>query len=275
MSKDAFARMSDSNQTAVFISNKLKVNNLCNRTKVNREKTMAILTLVFGREILDTYDIDREKMIIGRGDDADVVIANLAVSRHHAAVEKKDGLFTVSDLGSNNGTYVNGRLISGPTTLSFGDEIGIGKHVLVFNSHTRKGKPGADTPVYEARASRDAPEMGTMFVEPEKMEKIREKATAARKAHLKPVNGSESKIIPIEKTDIMFGKGDECDIKIKGFFASRRHAILSRMQKGYHLTNFASFSPTKVNGIRVDSALLCDNDEITMGKTTFIFHSEQ
>ena len=236
---------------------------------------MAILTLVFGREILGSYDIDKEKMIIGRAEDADVEINNLAVSRHHAAVEKNEGVFTVNDLDSNNGTYVNGRRISGPTTLSFGDEIGIGKHVLVFDSHSRKGKAASAAGGREAKPPLDAPEMGTMFVEPEQMEKIREKATAARKAHLKPVGSNDARIISLDKTDTVFGKSGNCDIRIQGLFASRRHALLSRMEKGYHLTNLASFSPTKVNGIRIESAILCDGDEIKMGKNAYIFHSEQ
>jgi pSer/pThr/pTyr-binding forkhead associated (FHA) protein len=236
---------------------------------------MAILTLVFGREILGTYDVDKEKMVIGRAEDADIEINNLAVSRHHAAVQKRDGAFTVSDLDSNNGTYVNGKRIAGPTSLSFGDEIGIGKHVLVFDSHSRKAKVGQATGGREAKPSLDAPEMGTMFVEPEQMEKIREKATAARKAHLKPVGGADTRIISLDKADTLFGKSGNCDVRIAGFFSSRRHALLSRLEKGYHLKNLAAFSPTKVNGIRIESAILVDGDEITMGKNTYIFHSEQ
>lgn len=236
---------------------------------------MAILTLVFGREVLGTYEVQKDKMIIGRAEDADIEINNLAVSRHHAVVEKKEGTFTVKDLDSNNGTFVNGQRISGATTLSFGDEIGIGKHVLVLDSHSKIGRSGEAAPGRDSKPALDEPEMGTMFVEPEKMEKIREKAAASRKAHLKPVGAGDAKIIPIDKTDTVFGKAGNCDVNIEGFFASRRHAILSRLEKGFHLTNLAALSPTKVNGIRVESALLVDSDEITMGKSKFIFHSEQ
>lgn len=237
---------------------------------------MAILTLVFGREILGTYDIEKEKMIVGRGEDSDIEIANLAVSRHHAAIEKDGGVFTVKDLDSNNGTFVNGQRINRPTTLNFGDEIGIGKHVLVFDSHSKKSKPLQASPSHgDSKPSLDSPAMGTMFVEPEKMEKIREKAAAARKAHLKPIGTANAKPVPLDKTDTVFGKSSDCDVIIRGFFASRRHAILSRLESGFHLTNLANISSTKVNGVRIDSAHLCDNDEIVMGKSKFVFHSEQ
>lgn len=240
------------------------------------ENIMAILTLVFGRDILGTYDVDKQRLIIGRSEDCDIEIDNLAVSRHHAIIEKTNGLFSINDLDSNNGTFVNGQRISEPTTLNFGDEIGIGKHVLVFDSHSRKGKPVQTALIGGAQPHMDMPEHGTMFVEPEQMEKIQEKVTAARKAHLRPKDSPGAKLIPLDKSDVVLGKAENCDVKIKGFFASRRHAVLSRLENGFHLTNLAVLSPTRVNGKRIDyPTLLCDNDEISMGKSTFIFHSEQ
>jgi pSer/pThr/pTyr-binding forkhead associated (FHA) protein len=236
---------------------------------------MAIITLVFGRDILGSYEIDKEKMIVGRSDDCDIAIDNLAVSRHHAILEKKEGTFTISDLDSNNGTFVNGQLINGATMLNFGDEIGIGKHVLVFDSHARKAKSLQHLPPAGARPDMDSAERGTMFVEPETMEKIQKKVTAARKAHLVPKGDPNAKPFQLEKSDIVFGKSPDSDIVIKGFFAARRHAILSHLDKGFQLTNLAVLSPARVNGIRIESAILLDGDEITMGKNAFIFHSEQ
>jgi len=237
---------------------------------------MAILTLVFGREVLGTYDISKESMIIGRADDCDIVIDNLAVSRHHSIIEKREGVFTINDLDSNNGTFVNGQPITEPTALNFGDEIGLGKHVLVFDSHSRKGKSVQAASMGERLPDMDMTERGTMLVEPEKMQKIQAKVTTARKAHIqiKDAGGAGSMIL-LEKSDIVFGKAADCDIKIRGFFASRRHAILSRLENGHQLTNLAIFSPTRVNGIGIESAFLCDGDQITMGKSTFVFHSEQ
>jgi len=237
---------------------------------------MAILTLVFGREVLGTYDITKDKMIIGRAEDCDIVIDNLAVSRHHSIIEKKEGAFTINDLDSNNGTFVNGHTITAPTTLSFGDEIGLGKHVLVFDSHSRKGKSVHAASMGERLPDMDMKERGTMFVEPEKMQKIQQKVTTARKAHLRIGGAADAAgMIAIEKSDLVFGKGADCDIKIKGFFASRRHAILSHLENGFQLTNLAVFSPTRVNGIGVESAFLCDGDEIIMGRSRFVCHSEQ
>ncbi|RJP66267.1 MAG: FHA domain-containing protein [Candidatus Abyssobacteria bacterium SURF_17] len=238
---------------------------------------MAILTLMFGRDVVGTYEISKDKMILGRADDCDVVIDNLAVSRHHAIIEKKESEFTVNDLDSNNGTFINGQRIGGPTPLNFGDEIGIGKHIVIFDTHSSKGKIAAALASSgEARPDMDTSGRGTMFVEPEKMEKIQKKVTTARKAHLRVKEGTQTTpLIPIEKSDIVFGKAPDCDIKVKGLLAARRHAILTRLENGYQITNLAVLSPTRVNGARIESALLCDSDEVRMGRTTFVFHSEQ
>ncbi len=76
--------------------------------------------------------IDREWMVIGRGRGADLVIADPTISRSHAAVawDADDGFF-VQDLGSTNGTRVNGdRLARGP--LGDGDALQLGKLELRF-----------------------------------------------------------------------------------------------------------------------------------------------
>jgi len=48
---------------------------------------------------------------IGRAEDNDIVVADPAVSRHHAELRNAAGVYHIADLGSNNGTYVNGQRI--------------------------------------------------------------------------------------------------------------------------------------------------------------------
>ncbi len=66
----------------------------------------------------------------GRDDACGLVIDAGTVSRHHARITVVSGAATIEDLGSTNGTYVNGTQISGPTRLGFGDEISLGSEVL-------------------------------------------------------------------------------------------------------------------------------------------------
>ena len=75
----------------------------------------------------------RQMLTIGRDPQNDLVIHHPTVSRYHARVERKEGSFVLTDLGSTNGTYVNGKQITAPFTLRTGDTIRIGSHLLVLN----------------------------------------------------------------------------------------------------------------------------------------------
>ena len=73
--------------------------------------------------------VDRDWVVIGRGRGADVVLAEPTISRAHAAIGFEEESFFVQDLGSTNGTLVNGSREE-KTSLSNGDEIQMGKLVL-------------------------------------------------------------------------------------------------------------------------------------------------
>lgn len=73
--------------------------------------------------------IDRERLVLGRGRGADLVIAESTLSRAHAAVGWDGEAFFVEDLDSTNGTLVNGAR-SKRVRLKDGDEIQIGRLVL-------------------------------------------------------------------------------------------------------------------------------------------------
>ncbi len=72
------------------------------------------------------------KLILGRHRNADVVIQDLGASRRHAAVIARAGAFRVVDLGSTNGTYLNGRPVQREETLQDGDRIRIGEEEFEF-----------------------------------------------------------------------------------------------------------------------------------------------
>ena len=74
--------------------------------------------------------VDRDWMVIGRGRGADIVIAEATMSRAHAAIGYDGEHFYVQDLGSTNGTRVNGGGKQEQTRLKSGDEIQLGKLLL-------------------------------------------------------------------------------------------------------------------------------------------------
>jgi hypothetical protein len=75
----------------------------------------------------------RASTVIGRGTEADVQIVDSGVSRRHAELRTVDERVELHDLGSTNGTRVNGQLVSA-ATLTDGDRITIGASELVFRS---------------------------------------------------------------------------------------------------------------------------------------------
>jgi pSer/pThr/pTyr-binding forkhead associated (FHA) protein len=70
--------------------------------------------------------VDRDWVVVGRGRSADIVIAEPTMSRSHAAIGYDGERFFVQDLGSTNGTRVNGSREE-KSTLERGDEIQLGK----------------------------------------------------------------------------------------------------------------------------------------------------
>jgi len=92
---------------------------------------MAKLVLSLNGAIQGEFELDQERFTIGRKPENDIQIDNLAVSgKHSMIITILDDSF-LEDLGSTNGTYVNGKLVK-KHALKDGDVIAIGKHELKY-----------------------------------------------------------------------------------------------------------------------------------------------
>jgi pSer/pThr/pTyr-binding forkhead associated (FHA) protein len=108
-----------------------------------------------GRE-LQRVPIVKTDTAIGRDPSSEVLIENVGVSRTHAVVRYRDGIFRVHDHGSSNGLFVNGAPIGqgGVRPLQDGDEIQVGKFVVVFSTRSW-GRPSEETtPVFDDNSDR-------------------------------------------------------------------------------------------------------------------------
>ena len=73
----------------------------------------------------------KKQVTIGRNSDCDIVLDSETVSRYHATIRDiGNGIFTIKDLGSRNGTFINGRKVKGIVKISLSDKIYIGRHQL-------------------------------------------------------------------------------------------------------------------------------------------------
>jgi pSer/pThr/pTyr-binding forkhead associated (FHA) protein len=69
---------------------------------------------------------------LGRSRNCDVVLSDPNVSREHAEIRPRGGSWVLTDLGSTNGSSINGRRIDGPEVIKSGDEIELGTSVMTF-----------------------------------------------------------------------------------------------------------------------------------------------
>ncbi|MEM8606476.1 MAG: FHA domain-containing protein [Myxococcota bacterium] len=84
------------------------------------------------RFLLQEFDLDREKVVIGRGTHCCVTIDDPMMSREHVRIDLSGGKPLVEDLQSRNGTVLNGRPLVGEAVLEDGDRIRVGTQELVF-----------------------------------------------------------------------------------------------------------------------------------------------
>ena len=96
----------------------------------------------------DTFErvVLGDHLVIGRSSRADLTLTDNAVSREHAKLSRLEGVWRVEDMGSRNGTYVNGKLCEGPTALRFGDVLSIGGTSLTVRPGSAGPRPSVPRP---------------------------------------------------------------------------------------------------------------------------------
>ena len=92
---------------------------------------VAYLLVVTGDDRGRTLVIDELPKVVGRGAEADLVIADDTVSRRHAEFRGDRATLSVIDLESSNGTTLNGNPIVGELVLHDGDILGFGSAIVV------------------------------------------------------------------------------------------------------------------------------------------------
>jgi pSer/pThr/pTyr-binding forkhead associated (FHA) protein len=96
------------------------------------ETGQGLLLVKRGPNAGSTFLLEGGSTAVGRGTDSAVFLDDITVSRVHAVLERRDdGSWFVRDVGSLNGTYVNGEQVD-ETKLASGDEVQIGKFKLTF-----------------------------------------------------------------------------------------------------------------------------------------------
>lgn len=234
---------------------------------------MAKLVLSLNGAIQGEFELDQERLTIGRKPENDIQIDNLAVSgKHSMVITILDDSF-LEDLGSTNGTYVNGKLVK-KHALKDGDVIAIGKHELKYVNEN---------------ASDDEDEFEkTMIIKPGSASAAVAAAQAAEKAGAgaAPQGGgattpSASGGMPLGRLTVLNGPiaGKELELTKALITLGKpgtQVAVISRRPQGYFLTHIESNGGFPVvNGTEIGAKAyqLKDSDLIELAGIKMEFSS--
>jgi len=101
---------------------------------IDSTEPLSAARLIQGGRI---YRLKRGENVIGRDDECDVVLAFTGVSRRHVRIRIADEHYTLEDLGSRNGTWINDEPVTTSVDLRDGDRIRVGGVPLIFRSSAR------------------------------------------------------------------------------------------------------------------------------------------
>lgn len=215
---------------------------------------VAHLTLVVqGREVRK-FVLNSSVTTIGRAQDNDIVINNLALSRRHAEVSCKNGRFSVCDLGSQNGVFVNSERIRAAKALSDSDTITLGTYHFVFSDHAE-----ADPDIRSARPRRV--QEVTQIEGPEDLLEPEESEEDAPLLVLK-YNDVELQRFALERDRSLIGRAKDCDVQIAERRLSRRHCEIIRDGDRFVLQDLGSQNGTYVNRKRIQGSHVLKHGDI-------------
>jgi len=231
---------------------------------------MAKVLLKFKDALVKEIPLDKDLITIGRKAENDIAVDNQAVSGFHAKIVRDSEGFSMEDLNSLNGTFVNGQRIA-KTPLNNGDVILIGVHTLEIIAEPRKG---ADSTKDRIRG-RSMDE--TMVIDPKDQQKI---IAATEKVEVLGgfviVEGStDKKDYELKDRVSAIGKDESAVIRLKGFFAPQSAALVNRRKEGYFITPSGGKS-IKVNGREIGNRYdLKDGDIVEVASLKMQFYIKE
>lgn len=205
-------------------------------------KLIVSIDGVVVKEVLLTKD----RSTIGRRPYNDVVIDNLAVSGEHAVIQMAGGVATLEDLGSTNGTYVNGKSVKQQSLLDE-DVIEVGKYKLKFLDREGLSTPGPLTGA--------GPVSGSMPMGMESGLMAAAQVHAARGPRVKVLTGSAAgREMELTKVVTAIGKPGLCV------------ASITRRAHGFDVAQVDGEQVATVNGVALDAGpvTLTGRDQIDL-----------
>jgi FHA domain len=228
---------------------------------------MPKLTLVLDRKPVQVYELNQPVIRIGRGESMDVVIDNVSVSRRHAEIREENGAWLLRDLGSANGTFLNGQRVTADQSLRPGDEISFGKFSILFDRLLAEPL-AAEAPTVPAAAESGV----TLHLRPEEVERLHRAASKRRHAQIQWEAGGQRGTHYLEASGALVGRTSLCDLQVPA--GPRQHVLVLRGSNGFEVRNLARFRRMRVAGAVVTRATLKNGDTLEIGGLRMTFMDE-
>jgi ABC transport system ATP-binding/permease protein len=198
-------------------------------------------------------DLARDEYSVGRDISNTIRLTERNISRKHAVVKRNGTAWTVMDLGSYNGCFINGVRVSGEHPIRHGDLLQLGDYRLELVDDTiAAGDPETKASTLPGRQSQTIRELPNRLV-----------------MISGPTIGAS---FPLLESKIVIGRGEDCDLPINDTSVSRVHAELYAIEGGkYEIVDRDSSNGVRVNGVELKRALLDVGDVIELGDVQLRF----
>jgi len=207
------------------------------------------------------FELTSDEIVIGREDSADLTIPAQAVSRQHAMLTRKGDAYEIKDLGSSNGTFVNGQKLSGSRLLKNGDQVKLGQiTTLAYEAPvTESVTPGPVATVAQSVPSAVSGVAATTIGE----EPLPSMVNAGPPKLLVAIAGEEPKTYTLTNQSISIGRVDGNDIVVPSQIVSGKHAKLVKAEGGYKIEQIPEAkNPVLIEGRPLQGSRLLRHGDI-------------
>lgn len=220
-----------------------------------------------GHEAEKVYNFSHEGIVIGRADDSGVKLSGSSVSRKHAQIQVAGNNCFLIDLGSGNGTFLNGAQVSSnkETLLRHGDLISIDNYNLSFNA------------IDEMLSSSFNEITDSDVLEVKLLKKVLRAIDKESIPSVEVLNGNfvgKKFFLTDDIDEVTIGRDDSSDFEIREYVISRQHAKVLKKNNKLLLEDLKSKNGTYLNNKRVTTQEeLHDGDRIALGTIVLIFRN--
>jgi pSer/pThr/pTyr-binding forkhead associated (FHA) protein len=259
-------------------------------TLISEQPEQSIHWALHAPNASEGHKLSGTLLTIGRGDSCDLQILEGHVSRHHARLEAIGDTVWLKDLGSSNGSYVNGERLAGAVRVYHGDELtfDIARYQLI-------GDHPELTPIRPVTAVAEAFEFDPEFtdepphlaaptplvetappVAPTETETPSESPAEDHGPYLLGISGGVAeRRYPLSLGQHLLGRAPDVEIHLPEPSVSLRHAEIDVRADGVFITNLISTNGVQVNGKGVSIQRLEPGDHLQLGRAVLEYRQPE